>query len=143
MARNWTKWERSEYDRLEELYQACLSYRQIAKLMGKTFNQVRGMADCLGLRDPNRPNPKTRTDWDEIDAIIVDCVEVEGMCAPQISQRLGALGKQMCSETVLKRLKGMPEVHREARRNAAKKRATASRIYWARQRAKRQQEASA
>ena len=143
MARNWSKWDREEYDLAEKLYNAGLTYREIGQRMGKTRDQARSACNYLEVTDTSRPLPHARKDWPEIDRIITDCVEVEGMAVPQVVQRLAALGKTVCRESVLKRLKRMPEVHREAKRNAAKKRAAASRLYWARQRAKRQQEAAA
>lgn len=140
MARNWTKWEPEEYDQLEEMYRAGLTYQQMADNLGKTFGQVRGVVEYLGLREQKRPMPHARTDWDEVDQIITDCVQVELMCTPQIVKRLETQGKYMSTRSVQKRINLNPELRKEALRNAKKRQANRSRLYWARQRAKRQQQ---
>lgn len=137
MPRNWNAWPPEEYDRLETLYLRGLTYQQIADQLGRSYNQVRGALSYLGLTRQGRPHPNARDDWAAIDAIIADCVECSGMCVPQIVSHLKAMGKAVSRGSILNRLDLMPEVRREALRNARKHRATKSSIYWQRERARK------
>jgi hypothetical protein len=130
-------WSRAEHDALEELVAEGLTKHQIAERLERSYDSVRGAIAKLGMQDRQRQGAyRRRDDWDEIDAIITDLVQVEGMCGPQIAQRLALLGKTISRESVITRLKTMPEVRREALANARARRAARTRLYWQRRRAR-------
>jgi len=116
-------WAREDYDTLEVLLQDDLTFVQIGERMGRTYNSVRSAVARLGLCDPERQRWRLRDDWAEIEPIIVDCIEAELMCGPQIIARLAARGYTMTNSCLHNHLRSMdPSLRRRLRRNAEQRR---------------------
>ena len=132
-------WSRADYDRLEALVGQGLTKQQIGEAMGRTYDQVRGAINRLGMTDPERRG-HNRKDWPEIEPIIRDCIQVERMTVPQIETRLAALGYPISRHAIHLRIKAMPaSVRKEMRENAARRRGRLRSLQARRQRARQAQ----
>lgn len=133
-------WSREDYDRLELLLEQGLTYEQIAAEMGRTYTQVRGATERIGLRDPNRRG-RNRRIIPEAERIIRDCIEVERMTVPQIVERLAAHGHHVSRHWVHSRIQEKGQgLRKELKRNATERRARLRTLQARRQRAQRQQQ---
>jgi len=145
--RKWREWPRAEYDRLEALMAAGLTYPQIAERMQLGINEVKGAAQRLGLMSPERlGRHRIRHDWPEIDRIVTDCIEAQLMTIPQAHRHLRALGlgQDLAVGTLYRRLEAIDHNLRvQADRNAKRRNvAIGHRIQLARKAKRRQQQAA-